>query len=99
MCHWVSCVDSVIQFLEMGTLADKLDGGSKTDGAKESTFMRRQKRTKRYQDFYMVSAALMVSSRVSDRLGRCAWRDRDWTGVLNGMDGRDLDRSLVTGGR
>lgn len=42
------------QFLELGTLADKLDLGSSPDGTTESTFMRRQKRTKRYQDFYMV---------------------------------------------
>lgn len=46
----------VNQFLEMGTLADKLDAGSSEDGigTHESTFLRRQKRTKKYQDFYMV---------------------------------------------
>eukprot|EP00904_Undaria_pinnatifida_P014006 jgi/Undpi1/9736/HiC_scaffold_27.g12192.m1 len=45
----------VLEFLELGTLADKLDSGSSADGTKESTFLRRQKRTKRYQDFYMVT--------------------------------------------
>eukprot|EP00752_Nemacystus_decipiens_P009861 g8798.t1 len=44
----------VLEYLELGTLADKLDGDAE-EAANGSAFARRQKRTKKYQDFYMVT--------------------------------------------
>ncbi|CAM9566352.1 unnamed protein product, partial [Hapterophycus canaliculatus] len=44
----------VLEYLELGTLADKLDGDAE-EAAHGSAFARRQKRTKKYQDFYMVT--------------------------------------------
>ncbi|CAM9527385.1 unnamed protein product [Ectocarpus sp. 6 AP-2014] len=44
----------VLEFLELGTLADKLDGDAE-EAANGSAFARRQKRTKKYLDFYMVT--------------------------------------------
>ncbi|CAM9193127.1 unnamed protein product [Choristocarpus tenellus] len=45
----------VLEFLELGTLAEKLEDETATGDRKDSTFMRRQKRTRRYQHFYMVT--------------------------------------------
>lgn len=47
------------QYLELGTLADKLDGDAE-EAANGSAFARRQKRTKKYQDFYMVTCCSVV---------------------------------------